>query len=330
MATLLAAAMALALVAYALTGGADFGAGILLVFSRKRAHAALIEKAIAPIWEANHVWLIFIVVVMFAAFPPAFALLTVVLHVPLTLMLIAIVLRGAAFVFQVYDPNEATRVWPRVFALASVAAPIFLGVSLGAVASGAVTPSTDFVSAWWRPFPWAVGVFVAALFTMLAAVYLCREAERELREDFRRRALVAEVVAGATALLALLAARDGAPALFNTLACTPLAWLFQAFTALVSLAAIAALWRRLYTAARVLAIGQVVLVVAGLIVAQYPALIPPTLTIANSAAEPQVLEAIAVAAGAGSLLLAPAFVWLFIVFKAPLKSRARAAREKRA
>lgn len=321
MAFVLAAAMALALMVYALTGGADFGAGILLFFShrsqRKREHAAFIEHAIAPIWEANHVWLIFIIVVMFAAFPPAFTLLVVALHVPLTIMLIAIVLRGAAFVFQAYDPGDASKVWPVVFMGASAAAPLLLGVSLGAVASGQVTPQADLVSAWWQPFPWVVGVFVAALFTLLAAVYLCCEATGELREDFRRRALIAEVIAGASAAAALFAARSGAARLFETLAGAPRAWALQLVIALLSLAACAMLWRRHYAAARVLVIAQVMGVVGGFLLTQYPWLIPPTRTIANSAAEPQVLSAVTGVAAAGGVLLAPAFLWLFFVFKRP-------------
>lgn len=330
MALVLALAMALALLIYALTGGADFGAGILLLFShgsaRKREHAELIEHAIAPIWEANHVWLIFIIVVMFAAFPPAFVLLVVILHVPLTLMLIAIVLRGSAFVFQTYDPSQRNQVWPVVFTVSSIAAPVLLGVCLGAVASGRVTPASDLTSAWWQPFPWLVGVFVAALFALLAAAYLCREAEGAVREDFRVRALIAEGVAGAAAAAALVAARSGAPALFATLAGAPRAWLFQAAIAGVSCGACAALWRRRFGLARALVVVQVSGVVAGFLTAQYPWLIPPTRTIANSAAEPQVLAAIVGVAVAGGALLAPAFVWLFVVFK----SRARAAPETRA
>ena len=329
MAFVLAAAMGVALIIYALTGGADFGAGIWLLVSRK--HEKLIARAIAPIWEANHVWLIFIIVVLFSAFPPAFALFAVALHVPLSIMLIAIVLRGSAFVFQAYDPSGGGRLWAAVFALASVVAPVLLGVSLGAVASGAVTPQAEMVSsAWWRPFPWCVGVFVAALFALLAATYLAYEADGDARADFRARALAAEAVCAATAVTALLAARSGAPHLFDTLAGDARAWAMQALTAAVSLGACAALWWRHFALARALVIAQVTSVIGGFLAAQYPALIPPTFTIANSAAEPQVLTAIVMVAAIGSVVLAPAFIWLFVVFKRPVTSRGRVDPKRRA
>ncbi len=213
-ATVLAAAMALALVIYTLTAGADFGAGLWQLFSRDDKERALIDHAIAPIWEANHVWLIFIIVVMFSAFPPAFALLSVQLHVPLVIMLVGIVMRGTAFVFQSYDPSPArgAKGWRAVFVIASVATPIWLGVCLGAVASGRVVAGADFISPWCHPFAFAAGFFVLALFAMLAAVYLCNETDDPvLLERFRRRALWGEWLAGALAFIALFAARQNAP-----------------------------------------------------------------------------------------------------------------------
>ena len=139
----IACVMLISLIIYMLTGGADFGGGIWDLFAtgrRAKAQRSLIAHAIAPIWEANHVWLIVIVVLLFVAFPVAFAAISTALHVPLTLMLIGIVLRGTAFVFRTYDIQSDTihRRWSRLFAIASAITPVMLGITLGAVASGAI------------------------------------------------------------------------------------------------------------------------------------------------------------------------------------------------
>src|SRR5437764_5309144 len=145
---MLAAVMVVSLNAYVLTGGADFGGGVwdlLASGPRRAAQRELIASQIGPIWEANHVWLILVVVVLFTAFPAAFATLGVVLHVPLSLLLIGIVLRGSSFVFRSYGArDDATQQrWGRVFAMASVITPILLGIVVGAVASGATGAAAD-------------------------------------------------------------------------------------------------------------------------------------------------------------------------------------------
>src|SRR3982750_261254 len=155
-AALVGGAIAISLNIYALTAGADFGGGVwdLLAFGDRRGRQrALIADAIAPIWEANHVWLILVVVLLFTAFPPAFARLMTVLHIPLTLLLFGIVLRGSAFTFRSYDSrrDSVQRRWGRIFAIASTATPLLLGTILGATATGAVveqrlTSDTSFAS----------------------------------------------------------------------------------------------------------------------------------------------------------------------------------------
>ena len=177
--TLLAGVITAALIVYALTGGADYGGGVIDLFARgPRAKdlRALIARAIGPIWEANHVWLILVIVLMFVCLPKAFAAIMTALHIPLTILLIGLVLRGSAFVFRAYDDpsNDVQRRWSLIFAVASVVSPWALGATLGAVASGTITfdaagrVQTDFVSAWVAPFPAALGFFVVALFTLLA------------------------------------------------------------------------------------------------------------------------------------------------------------------
>ena len=165
-------------------------------------------------------------VVLFVAFPVAFAALATALHIPLTLMLVGVVLRGSAFVFRGYGGQDDTmqRRWGRIFAMASVVTPVLLGVCAGAVASGGIRVRdgrvvTDFVSAWLAPFPFAIGLFTLTLFAFLAAVYLTLETDDPaLREDFRRRALLAAVAVGALALASFLLAESGAPAIRRGLA----------------------------------------------------------------------------------------------------------------
>jgi cytochrome d ubiquinol oxidase subunit II len=227
----LAGAVMAALTLYALGGGADFGGGVWDLFARgPRAgrQRELITHAIGPIWEANHVWLILAVVLLFVCFPAAWAAISTALHVPLTVMLVGIVLRGSAFTFRSYGgaDDQGERRWGRIFAVASIVTPVMLGTCVGAVAAGLVRVVDGSVAggffAWLRPFPLAVGLLTLALFAFLAAVYLTREAsEEDLREDFRRRALAAGIVTGALAFLALGLARDAAPLLWTGLMTRP-------------------------------------------------------------------------------------------------------------
>ena len=156
----------------------------------------LIAHAIGPIWEANHVWLILAIVLAFTCFPPVFARIMTVLHIPLSLMLVGIVLRGSAFTFRTYDDEHdaAQRRWGRIFSSASVLTPVLLGVCIGAVASGRVVAPTQggfaerFVEPWLTPFAFGVGLLTLALFAFLAAVFLTMETrDPELVEDFRRK-----------------------------------------------------------------------------------------------------------------------------------------------
>lgn len=311
--------------AYALTAGADFGGGVwdlLASGPRKAAQRSAIAHAIGPIWEANHVWLILCIVLLFVAFPAAYAALLTALHIPIVAMLIGITLRGAAFVFRAYGPKDGT--WPgwgAVFAAASAVTPVLLGVILGAASSGAIrlgpdgTVQTDFVAEWWAPFPWAVGAMVLALFAWLAAVYLALAVDDDaLRDDFRRRAVAANVVFGLCAGLAAWAARTGAPHLFAVLTGNALAWAMQAVTASTALGALWALWQRRWALARVLAAAQVTLVVAAWAVAQDGHILVGQLTLRQAAAPEGVLVPVLVTLGVGSLVLGPAFWWLFRVF----------------
>ncbi len=330
-AELLAGIALVALTAYVLLGGADFGGGVwdlLASGPRKREQRALIAEAIGPIWEANHVWLILVVVLLFTCFPPAFARLAIVLHIPLSLMLIGIVLRGSAFTFRShYGPEPggasgASERWGRIFAIASAGTPVLLGLCVGALAGpglprpvgGGFYPT--FVASWLTPFGIAVGGLTLCLFTFLAAVYLTLETEDPaLREDWRRRALTAAAAVFVVAFGALgLAMADGLR-MGRGLTAGPAAAALHVATAVAAVTAIWALWRRHYRVARVAAAGQVSLVLWGWALAQYPYLIPPDLTIRSAAAPRVTLVLVLWVLAAGALVLFPSLIYLFRVFK---------------
>ncbi len=323
----IAALLALALNAYVLLGGADFGGGVwdLLARGPRRARQReVIAHAIGPIWEANHVWLILAVVLAFTCFPPVFARMMTVLHIPLSLMLIGIVLRGSAFTFRTYDDEHdaAQRRWGRIFSSASVLTPLLLGVSLGAVASGRVVAPTEgtfaerFVEPWLTPFAFGVGLLTLALFAFLAAVFLTMETrDRDLVEDFRRRALGAGVAVFFAAGLVLLLSFQEAPLLSRGLMASGWALPLHLATAATAIAVFAALWTRRFRLARVLVGLQVSLILWGWTISQYPYLVPPDLTIHGTAAPEITLRLTLWALGLGTLVLAPSLVYLFRVFK---------------
>ena len=303
-AELVAGCALLALTAYVLLGGADFGGGIwdlLAAGPRKKQQRALIAEAIGPIWEANHVWLIIVVVLLFTCFPAAFARLAITLHIPLSLMLIGIVLRGSAFTFRSHygpghgqDGGEAARTsehWGRVFAIASVGTPVLLGLCVGALAAGALPVpgragfAATFVTPWLTPLGLSVGGLTLILFAFLAAF-------------------------GTLGLAHL-----GAPLTGRALTTAPWAPALHAVTAVAAVTAIWALWRRRYRLARVAAAGQVALILWGWALAQYPYLIPPDLTIRAAAAPRITLVLILWALVAGGLVLFPSLIYLLRVFK---------------
>jgi cytochrome d ubiquinol oxidase subunit II len=323
----------LGLNAYALTGGADFGGGVWDLLARgprRDAHRTLVASTLAPIWEANHVWLIVVIVSLFTAFPDAFALLGIVLHIPLTVMLVGIVFRGSAFVFRSYGARTDAdqRRWGRVFAIASVVTPVLLGVVIGAIASGAVgaaaarLPSraggaipasfvTTFVAPWLAPFPLAVGALTLALFAYLAAVYLTVAASDDvLREDFRRRALFAAAAVFATAFGTLAIAYAHAPDVYRRLLATVWSLPLHIATGGAALAAIWSLWSRRWRLARLAAAAQVSLILWGWALAQYPLLIPPSLRIRDAAAPRITLELLLWGLIGGSAILIPSLAYL--------------------
>ncbi len=321
-ADLLGAAVLAALVLYALFGGADFGGGIwdlLASGPRKVEQRALVERAIGPIWEANHVWLVLVVVVLFTGFPAAFAAISIELFVPLVLLLLGIVLRGAAFTFRTYDrPQDRVQArWGLVFSISSVLAPLVLGVVVGALASGRLRVAAQGSQplAWLAPFPLAVGLFAAALFAYLAASYLAVEAEGALRDDFRLRAVAAGAVVFACAVAAAMLSRREAPIVFHGL--TGRAWSLPLHlaTGATAVTAFTMLFRGRVRAARAAAGLQVALIVAGWAASQHPFLVVPDVTLASASAPRATQVALLWALAGGGVLLFPALAVLFRVFK---------------
>jgi cytochrome d ubiquinol oxidase subunit II len=321
-ADLLAGALLAALVLYALLGGADFGGGVwdlLAAGPRKAEQRRLVEDAIGPIWEANHVWLILAVVLLFTGFPAAFAALSIDLFLPLFLLLGGIVLRGAAFTFRTYDrPDPRVRVrWGLVFSISSIVAPLVLGTIVGAIASGRLVAATRgrVPLAWLSPFPLATGLLATALFAFLAACYLAVEAEGALREDFRRRALGAGVAVFAAALLAAVLSWREAPLVFAGLTRRGFSLPLHLATAAAAVTALGALLRRRVRLARAAAAVQAALIVAGWGASQYPYLVVPDVTLASAAAPDATIVPVLWALAAGAVLLFPALYLLFRVFK---------------
>ncbi len=325
---LLAALLVASLNAYVLFGGADFGGGVwdlLASGPRQRRQRELISEAISPIWEANHVWLILAIVLTFTCFPPVFARLGIVLHVPLTLMLVGIVLRGSAFTFRTYDSeHDAVQLrWGRIFSVASVVTPLLLGTCLGAIAAGRVGGTLEggfrerFIDPWWNPFAVSVGFLALALFAFLAAVFLTLESrDPGLAEDFRRRALASGVAVFLAAGLALLLSMGGsAPLVRAGLLASPWAMPLHIVTGVSAIAALAALWYRRYRLARMAAAAQVSLILWGWALSQYPYLLPPGFSIRDSASPSATLRLVAIALAIGALVLIPSLFYLFRIFK---------------
>jgi cytochrome d ubiquinol oxidase subunit II len=324
-----AAILALALTAYVLFGGADFGGGVwdlLATGPRRDRQREVVSHAIGPIWEANHVWLILAIVLTFTCFPPVFARLGIRLHIPLSLMLVGIVLRGSAFTFRTYDDehDRVQRRWGRIFAGASLVTPILLGICIGAVASGRLGPPLPgggfvdrYVRPWLTPFSAAVGLLALALFALLAAVFLTLETDDpDLVEDFRRRALGAAAAVFVTAFAALLLAPAHAPLVGTGLLGSGWALPFHVATGAVAVAVLASLWWRRYHLARAAVGAQVALILWGWALAQYPYLVPPDLTVRGAAAPPATLRPALAALALGAVVLVPSLVYLFRVFKA--------------
>jgi cytochrome bd ubiquinol oxidase subunit II len=318
----------LGLAAYTVLGGADFGAGLWFLLSgRGRAREHLREHtfhAMGPVWEANHVWLIFVLVVCWTAYPVAFGSIASTLAVPLFIAAVGVIMRGTAYALRSGNPSpRQDRAIGLVFSLSSVLTPFALGTAIGGIASGRVPVGNaegDLLSSWLNPTSLMIGALAVATAAYLAGVFLAADAARQddeiLRSAFRRRALGAGVVAGAIALGGLAVVRVDASSLFEGL--TEGGGLAALLASVVAgIATLALVARSQFEPARYTAAVAVAAIVAGWGVAQSPTFLPG-LTVEQAAADNSTLVALLVGLGVGALILVPS---LFVLFKLVLAGR---------
>jgi cytochrome d ubiquinol oxidase subunit II len=306
---------------YAVFGGADFGAGFwaLLAGRGKRGDRVreVIGWAIGPVWEANHVWLIFVLVVLWTSFSAVFGSIMSTLFIPLCLAALGIVLRGSGFAFQhVADRARNRRVSERFFGVASLLTPFFMGTVVGAIASGRVPPGNaqgDSVSSWLNAVALITGVLFVGTSAFLSAVFLVHDSRRfddpEMEGYFRTRALVAAVGVGAIATVALFVYRADDRYIYDGL--TSRAAPLVIASVLCALGVIALLWLNRPRGTRILAVGAVVTMVWAWGVAQFPYLLPRSVTISQAAAVGETLKEVLIVFVVAVVVVLPSLAWLY-------------------
>ena len=320
----LAAAVAVAaVVLYAAFGGADFGGGIWTLFAfgpRRQDQRNALERAIGPVWETNHVWLILLIVTLFVVFPRAYAAIFTALYVPLFLALIGIVARGAAFAFRHYSDRETAlnRTALQAFSVASLLTPFAFGLTVGAVTgghlevSGATVQSGAFAG-WLQPFALICGLIGLLLSAFVAAAYMVPRTEGALRADFRLRAIISSLALGATTTIAIPVAMLDADEFAGRLT-RPEVVAVMAVTAMLGLGGLAALWRGYVRAVAPLAAATVAGVVIAWALALNPDMILPGLTIAQAAAPSITVRSFLYSLPVGDAILVPSLLLLYLTF----------------
>ncbi len=321
MSTAAAVVLFIGVMAYAVFGGADFGAGFwdLIAGGAERGARprAVIEHAIGPVWEANHVWLIFTFVVLWTCFPEAYESITLTVFVPLTIAALGIVLRGSGFAFRkAVTRTSSKRNFGAAFASSSVIVPYCMGAVVGAIASGRIPAggvAGDPWGSWINPTSILGGVMAVVMAAYLASVYMVWDARRladdSMVEYFRRRAVVAAVVAGVVAFAGIFVLHHDAPYLYEGL--TSRALPVVILSALCGAGSLYLLLRRSHRLARVLAAGAVATIVLGWGIGQWDYVLPTSLTVAQAAAPSGTITAVLVATALAVVLLGPSFVLLY-------------------
>ncbi len=307
--------------AYAVFGGADFGAGFWSLVAgdsdRGRRARGLADWAIGPVWEANHVWLIFVLVVLWTGFSSAFEAVFSTLFIPLSLAVLGIVLRGSGFAFhKAAQRSKRRHLAERIFGVSSLLTPFFMGTVVGAVAAGRVpvgNAAGDPVTSWLNGLSILIGVLFLATSAYLSAVFLISDARRaeapDLERYFKQRALGAGLVAGAVAFAGVFVLHADAHYLFEGLIHEGLPLVIV--SGLCGLGVLVVLQRGARRGARPLAVGAVTAVVWAWGVAQHPYLLPQTLTIKAGAAPDTTLTGILIVFGAAVLLVIPSIALLY-------------------
>ncbi|HEV7346998.1 cytochrome d ubiquinol oxidase subunit II [Telluribacter sp.] len=313
---------------YTILGGADFGAGIVETFAGKKGER-IISKALAPVWEANHVWLILAIVILFTAFPLVYSTISVVLHIPLMIVLIGIVLRGSFFTFRHYDIGHSGthKYYTAVFKVSSFITPVFLGVTLGAMILGkmdlvSTTGSfyEQYVQPWFNLFCLAMGLFSAFLFGYIASIFLIGETKSPIeRERYLRLSRFFMLLTFVMSILVFVAAEFENHPLFDEFFSAPVS--IAAFTGVLLLvpAIFYLLNHPIILFLRAAVSMQVALVIVGWFAIQYPVLLVEKngnhLTFYNTTAPDATLFQLLIALFVGLLFVVPAFFFLFKVFK---------------
>jgi len=320
MADLVAWVMVVAIAAYACAGGTDYGAGFwdLLAGGTERGRRPrwLIDHAMAPVWEANNVWLIFVLVIMWTGFPTMFQAVFSALWLPLALASVGLVLRGAGFALRKPTRRLARRrLFGATFAVSSLLTPFFLGAALGAVASGRVAVGTTATAdAWANPTSVLTGLLAVAATAFLGAVFLCSDALRFDADDlvgyFRLRAMTAFAAVVVLALVGLPVTHSDARYVWDGL--TGGAGLLLIVAAAVcGLATVLLLLRRSYGWSRYTSVASVALIVGAWGLAQRPYLLPTSLTVAQGAGASHTLRWLGIVTAVAVVLVGPALAVLY-------------------
>ncbi|MFA3836093.1 cytochrome d ubiquinol oxidase subunit II [Streptomyces aureus] len=320
MADFIAWVMVLAIAAYACAGGTDYGAGFwdLLAGGAERGKRPrwLIDHAMAPVWEVNNVWLIFILVIMWTGFPTMFQAVFSAMWLPLALAAVGLVLRGAGFALRKPTRRLAQqRIYGAVFAISSLLTPFFLGAVLGGIASGRVKVGTPAsADAWASGTSVLVGLLAIAATAFLGAVFLCSDALRfgadDLVDYFRLRALIAFAAVVVLALIGLPVTHNDAPYVWDGLT-GGLGLLLIILAAVCGLATVLLVWRRSYGWSRYTSVASVALVVGAWGFAQRPYVLPTSLTVAEAAGADHTLRWLMIVTAIAILLVGPALVLLY-------------------
>lgn len=320
----------LSILLYVVLGGADFGAGIIELFTsekNKDRTRATLYRAIGPIWEANHMWLIIAIVILFVAYPVIYAEMSVYLHIPLLIMLFGVIARGTAFVFRHYDAvkDDMQRVYNRIYFASSFITPLFLGIIAGSVISGHIDHAADtfaaiYIFSWLNWFSVGVGFFVVALCGFLASVYLIGETDNpDDRKRFINKARDMNVAAVVTGAYVFITAWIDDIPLAN--------WIFGTSVGLIAVIAAAVslvvLWVLIYSGnaiiIRLLAGFQVTMILLALGYAHFPDFIVVShgtnLTLIDHRATQQTLQALGWALLTGTVFIIPALFYLYYKFK---------------
>jgi len=330
--------MALALLLFALAGGADFGGGMWTFVARGESaeeEVSLIDRAIGPIWEANELWIVVALVIMWSGFPSVFSTFGIALFVPMILVLVGIVLRGAFFSFQEhaeYAPvPHAFMAFGKAFGAVSVISPFFFGLTAGTIASGRLrfesagtdgerfavgAPTNGYFEPWFGPFPITCGLLALVICAYLAAVYLTVEAGEspDLQNLYRKRGIASGIVLGVLGIAVLPIMSFDALYMWRGILQIP-AILFMVLAAAALIGSLILLHANRYWWARTAAITHVVSIFLAWASAQYPYLLVPDITISSAASPSSVLVALLILSFFYAVVLGPSLALLLYIFK---------------